>query len=109
VVNNLLSNALKYSKKGSRIDVTCTAANDQVRVEVKDEGIGIKPQDQQKLFERFYRVADEKMKSVSGFGIGLYLASEIVKYHHGTIGLESVEGEGSTFWFTIPLKQPLAN
>jgi two-component system sensor histidine kinase VicK len=71
VIGNLLSNAIKYSEKGSRITVVSKKAEGNVQVSVADEGIGIKPKDQQKLFQRFYRVESEKMKNISGFGIGL--------------------------------------
>ena len=79
VISNLLSNAIKYSEKGSRIIIMSKKMDGNVQVSVTDKGIGIKPKDQQKLFQRFYRVESEKMKNISGFGIGLYLASEIVQ------------------------------
>ena len=66
-------------------------------------GIGIKPKDQEKLFQRFYRVENEQMKHISGFGIGLYLSSEIIQRHKGKIWVESAEGKGSTFFFSLPL------
>jgi two-component system sensor histidine kinase VicK len=102
VISNFLSNALKYSDKESIINVACTREGDNIRVSVTDNGIGIKPKDQEKLFQRFYRVDSDKMKSISGFGIGLYLASEIIQRHKGTIGVESEEGRGATFYFTLP-------
>jgi len=65
--------------------------------------MGIPEKDQPFVFDRFYRVESESMKNKKGFGIGLYICREIIERHHGTIGLESTEGEGSTFWFTLPV------
>jgi len=103
VIGNFLSNAIKYSDKEGMVTVTCETQPGDVRVAVKDEGIGIRYKDQEKLFQRFYRVESDKMKNISGFGIGLYLSSEIIQRHRGTIGLESEENVGSTFYFTLPL------
>ncbi|WP_299590920.1 ATP-binding protein [Mucilaginibacter sp.] len=102
VISNFLSNAFKYSDKGTPISVTSAQQNDSIRVSVTDKGIGIKPRDQEKLFQRFYRVESDKVKNISGFGIGLYLASEIIQRHKGTIGVESEEDMGATFYFTLP-------
>jgi len=103
VITNLLSNAIKYSAKGSPVDIDCVVTADSVRVSIKDQGIGIAKQDQGQLFERYYRVEDDHTKYISGFGIGLYLSAEIVRRHHGTIGVESEKGAGSTFYFILPL------
>lgn len=72
-------------------------------VSVKDEGMGISAEDQKKLFERYSKVEYENMKSISGFGIGLYICSEIIQHHDGEIGVESELGKGSMFWFTLPV------
>ena len=74
-----------------------------VQISIKDEGIGIAKQDQPKLFGRFYRIQNQELKSVSGFGIGLYLSAEIIKLHQGEIWVESDEGQGAVFYFTLPL------
>jgi len=103
VISNFLSNAIKYSDKGSIITVSSKRINDSVQVSVTDEGIGIRHRDQEKLFQRFFRVENDKMKTISGFGIGLYLASEIIQRHKGQIWVESEEGHGSTFYFSLPL------
>ncbi len=103
VVSNLLSNAVKYSPRGKRIEVSCDQLDNHVRVSVRDEGMGIKPHDRDKIFDRYYRVTGNDTQHISGFGIGLYLSAEIVRRHDGEIGLESELEQGSTFWFTLPL------
>ncbi|MDP9079472.1 MAG: ATP-binding protein [Bacteroidota bacterium] len=104
VIGNFLSNALKYSDKECPITVKCSMEDGNLKVSVTDMGIGISPKDQGRVFQRFYRVESEKMRNISGFGIGLYLASEIIHRHKGEIGLESEEGKGSTFYFKLPIE-----
>lgn len=104
VITNFLSNAIKYSDKGCAIIISSKKTGSNVTVSVTDKGIGIKPKDQEKLFQRFYRVESERMKNISGFGIGLYLANEILQLHKGKIGVESEENKGSTFYFSLPLQ-----
>jgi len=103
VINNLLSNAVKYSPRGKLIEISCRQEGKMAIVSVKDEGMGIKPQDIGKLFERFYRVESKHTLAISGFGIGLYLCSEIIQIHEGKIWIESEKGKGSTFYFSLPL------
>lgn len=103
VISNLLSNAVKYSPRGTPITVKCEVMGDEVQVSVSDEGVGIKPNDIEKLFERYYRVETSDSKHISGFGIGLYLSAEIVQRHNGKIWVESEFGKGSTFYFTLPV------
>ncbi|MCC8426512.1 ATP-binding protein [Mucilaginibacter sp. UR6-11] len=104
VMINLLSNAVKYSPTNSTILVDCNVSAGKIKVCIRDQGIGISREDQKKLFNRFYRVRNEKVKTVSGFGIGLYLVSEILRYHDSKIEVESEEGKGSTFWFMLDVK-----
>jgi two-component system sensor histidine kinase VicK len=101
VLINLLSNAIKYSPKGGNITIGCIKNDDDVKIYVRDEGIGIKPADQKRLFDKFYRVKDEKIKTISGFGIGLYLVAEILRCHDTQIKVESTEGAGATFYFMM--------
>lgn len=101
VVSNLLSNAVKYSPSGTDIDVRCEILDGYALVSITDDGIGIDKEDVDKLFNRYYRVG--KHHTISGFGIGLYLSSEIIERHNGKIGVESEIGKGSTFYFEIPL------
>jgi two-component system sensor histidine kinase VicK len=104
VLNNLLSNAIKYSPKGGMVIIGCEKLDKQVKIFVKDEGVGISAEDQKRLFERFYRSRDEQIKTVSGFGIGLYLVSEILRYHGSRIHVESAPGAGATFYFLMDCK-----
>jgi two-component system sensor histidine kinase VicK len=103
VVNNLISNAIKYSSATSAIDIDCHVRSTDVLFSIKDQGIGVNSQDLTKLFDRYYRVQGTQTKTVSGFGIGLYLSAEIIERHGGRIWAESELGVGSTFYFTIPL------
>jgi two-component system, OmpR family, sensor histidine kinase VicK len=103
VISNLLSNSVKYSPKGKNIEVTCKKIGGYAQVSVKDEGMGIKPQDLEKLFDRYYRVETKHTAHISGFGIGLYLSAEIINRHDGKIWAESESGSGSIFYFTLPL------
>ena len=103
VLNNLLTNAVKYSPKNSTIAVSCEAKNGQVVFSIADQGGGISIGDQEKIFERYYRVRTGQAFEVSGFGIGLYLSAEIVERHGGKIWVESEMQQGSTFHFCLPL------
>ncbi len=103
VITNLLNNAIKYSPKGRKIEVNCLLTDNQFLVSVKDEGMGIKAKDAERLFDRYYRVESRHTTNISGFGIGLYLSAEIIKRHNGEIWVESEIGVGSTFYFTIPI------
>lgn len=101
VLINLINNAVKYSPIGSKITVGCNEEQGKIKVYVSDEGLGISAKDQKELFTRFYRVDNEKTKTISGFGIGLYIVSEILKHHKSEINLKSQEGCGSTFYFYL--------
>ncbi|QKJ32891.1 PAS domain-containing protein [Mucilaginibacter mali] len=103
VVTNLISNAVKYSPKGRTVDVECKAEGDKIRVSITDQGMGLKPQDKERVFDRYFRVENNSSKNISGFGIGLYLSAEIIRGHNGHIGVESESENGSTFYFTLPV------
>jgi two-component system sensor histidine kinase VicK len=102
VISNLISNAVKYSPKGSIVKIKCKSTAEEVLVSIKDEGMGIKQQDINKIFDRYYRVQTEHTQHISGFGIGLYLSSEIVGRHEGKIWVESEVEKGSVFYFSLP-------
>lgn len=103
VLVNLLSNATKYSDKTTPIEIDCARIEDNVVVSIRDEGLGIAKEDIEKLFLLHYRVERKETEKISGFGIGLYLCSEIIQRHNGRIWVESDLGKGSTFKFTLPL------
>jgi signal transduction histidine kinase len=100
VVDNFLNNAQKYAA-GSKISVQATIKEDNVLVEVIDEGPGIDPEHTPHLFERFYRVPQQT--SHRGTGLGLYICRKIIEAHSGEIGVESRPGEGTRFYFSLPL------
>ena len=102
VLTNLLSNAIKYSPQARRIDVTSTQEEQYVCVYVKDFGIGIKKEKQEKVFQRFFRVNGLKENIYPGLGLGLYISSEIIKRHDGVMSIKSIKGRGATFCFKIP-------
>lgn len=102
VILNLLSNAVKYSPGNAVVNVTCEQIDSRVFVRVEDKGIGI-PHDMKKsIFTRFVRVKSPEMSKFPGLGLGLYICAEIVSVHGGEIDVESVIGQGSTFWFALP-------
>ncbi len=103
VLGNLLSNAMKYSPVNSVISIQCEEKDGMAVVSITDKGIGIKPDDLKKIFDRFYRVENEQTKTIAGFGIGLYLCSEIISRHRGNIWATSGSEQGSTFFFSLPL------
>ena len=103
VLINLISNAIKYSPISGNILMKSKVEKESVLISVKDEGIGIDKNYQEKIFERFYRVEGKSEKTFPGFGIGLFIASEIIKRHKGNIGVHSKPGKGSQFYFSLPL------
>lgn len=109
VLTNLLSNAIKYSPQTKYIDVTTSNDEQFVSVCVKDYGIGIKKEKHKKIFKRFFRVIGVKEDTYPGLGLGLYISSEIIKRHKGTITIKSTEGRGATFCFKLPLNTSMMN
>jgi hypothetical protein len=102
VLINFLTNATKYSPTCKNINVSTKITDAELQVSVADSGIGISKADQQKIFQRFYRVEGKDEKTFPGFGIGLFIAAEIIQRHHGKIGVESEPGKGSVFYFSLP-------
>jgi signal transduction histidine kinase len=101
VITNIISNAAKYSPGKDKIIVNSLKKDNSIVISFTDFGIGIAIEKISKIFDRFYRV-DEVSKEFSGLGIGLYISSEIIKQHGGKIWAESIEGEGSTFYLSLP-------
>jgi PAS domain S-box-containing protein len=101
VLNNLISNAIKYGPEAEIIEININNVSEFVKVSVRDYGEGINAEDRKRVFERFYRSKDAQ-KRFPGMGIGLYVCDQIIKNHNGTLWVESEKGKGSTFSFTLP-------
>jgi signal transduction histidine kinase len=104
ILMNLLSNAYRYTPSGGSITVSVRLTDDAVLVAVADSGIGIAPEDQERIFERFHRVDNEIVNRQTGTGLGLTIARSLVELHGGRLWLESEFGVGSTFFFTLPIQ-----
>jgi len=105
VLQNLLENAIKYTIEGGKIEIDVKVENDQLLVSITDNGIGI-PKDQVKeIFTKFFRARNAVKQETDGSGLGLYIAKTIVEKNGGKIWFDSVVGEGSTFYFTVPLQE----
>lgn len=101
VVINFITNAIKYAPGTNQVNVTINIKDEKLYLAVKDFGIGISKEQQHKIFDKFYRV-EENSNRFNGLGIGLYICSEIINRHGGTIGVNSVPDEGSEFYFIVP-------
>ena len=106
VISNLVSNAIKFSHEGGVVEVSCEASADNVIISVKDSGIGISTEDQERLFERFYRGTDPVKLRMRGTGLGLYVTRGLIERHHGRVWVKSEAGRGSAFSFALPFEQP---
>ena len=102
VFGNLLANAIRYTPSGGRITVGCGATDEQVWVTVSDTGIGMSPEVQERIFEKFYRSRDARSVEAQGLGLGLALVQELVEAHGGCVEVESAPGQGSTFRVVLP-------
>jgi len=108
VFHNLIGNAIKYSPTAGCIEIGLRFLRDQNQalIWVKDQGIGIAPEEIPLIFKRFHRASNQD-RSLSGFGIGLYLVNEVITRHGGRVWVESMFGKGSTFYITLPLSPPV--
>ncbi len=100
---NLLSNAMKFTGAGGRVTLAARPVGDRVELSVSDTGVGLSEEDQKRVFEKFYQAEDPLTRSTKGTGLGLAITREIVQAHGGKIGLESVRGKGSRFFFSLPI------
>ncbi|WP_338246775.1 sensor histidine kinase [Dictyobacter halimunensis] len=99
---NLINNAIKYSPQAKTVEIDLRTTAETVTISVHDHGLGIPPEQREKIFERFYRAAGAREHAIPGLGIGLYLVAEIVSHYGGTIAVDSQVGHGSTFHVTFP-------
>jgi len=103
VLTNLIGNAIKYSPDGGRIEVGGQSGPDNTALfYVRDQGIGIPPAEQEKIFDRFYRVDNRLARQAPGTGLGLFLVRAVIEAHGGRVWVESTPGQGSTFWVELP-------
>jgi signal transduction histidine kinase len=101
VIVNFVNNALKYAPASEEIAIKVEEVIDTVKISVTDKGAGIPTDDIPHLFDRYYQIKKGNNQA-PGLGLGLYISEQIIKGHGGDIGVDSVLGEGSTFWFTLP-------
>jgi two-component system sensor histidine kinase SenX3 len=104
-VTNLLDNAIKYSEDGQPVQVSAERDGDRVVIAVHDEGIGIPSRDLERIFERFYRVDKARSRVTGGTGLGLSIVRHVAQAHGGEVAVDSIEGQGSTFRFIVPLAE----
>jgi two-component system, OmpR family, sensor histidine kinase VicK len=105
VLDNIISNAIKYSPEGGTITFSLEQKEDEIVVSVKDEGVGIPKENVNKIFDRFYRVDKARSRNLGGTGLGLAIAKEMVTAHGGKIWAKSKEGFGTTIYFTLPIER----
>ena len=105
MVRIFVDNAIKYTQDGGLVELSLSQRKRNVELSVRDTGIGIDAKDQEKIFERFYRVNDDRNRKTGGTGLGLNIAQMIVKRHGGSITLRSVPGKGSVFSICLPLSE----
>jgi two-component system phosphate regulon sensor histidine kinase PhoR len=106
VIFNLLDNALKYSAGNPQINIDMKESGKNVQLVIADSGIGVPAEYQNRVFEKFFRVPTGNLHNAKGYGLGLSYVSHVVKKHEGTLKLESVEGDGSKFFITLPKRKP---
>jgi two-component system phosphate regulon sensor histidine kinase PhoR len=101
VLNNLITNSIKYGKEGGRTHIGLYDMNENILVEVSDNGIGIDQKHLPRIFERFYRADKDRSRELGGSGLGLSIVKHIIEAHHQTLNVRSTKGVGTTFGFTL--------
>jgi two-component system phosphate regulon sensor histidine kinase PhoR len=102
-LTNLIDNAIKFNHESGSIKISSQDQEDKVKIVVEDSGIGIPGKDTPRIFERFYRVDKARSRELGGTGLGLSIVKHIIELHNGNVGVESTEGFGSKFFFTLPI------
>jgi signal transduction histidine kinase len=103
VVENLIDNAIRYIKRGGKIDISLSKRNSFFYFEIKDNGIGIPQEDQKYIFQKFFRSKNVLKYQTQGSGLGLFIVKSVIERSGGKVGFKSQEGQGTTFWFTLPI------
>jgi signal transduction histidine kinase len=106
IFSNLVENAIKYGRDGGRVEVRAERDGPYAAVSVRDDGIGMSPEDREKVFDEFYRARTEQTASITGTGLGLSLVKRLTEMHQGTVSVESALGQGSTFTVNMPVAPP---
>lgn len=104
VIENFLDNAIRYSRKNGKVEIKLEKRDKNLYFEIKDQGIGIPKEDQKHIFQKFFRSSNVSKHQTQGSGLGLYIVKSIIEKSGGKIGFQSKENQGSTFWFTLPLR-----
>ncbi|NLZ38020.1 MAG: cell wall metabolism sensor histidine kinase WalK, partial [Firmicutes bacterium] len=105
VLINLLSNAISFTPAGGKVKISASQEEEWVRISVADSGVGIPPEEQEKVWQRFHKVDKSRTRKLGGTGLGLSIVKQIVEAHGGSVDLKSRPGKGSVFSFTLPLAQ----
>jgi len=109
VITLLLDNAIKYTPAGGQIDISAEARDSLAKLIIRDTGVGIDPQEQSRIFQKWFRSAEPAIREYPGDGLNLYIAKHLIELMGGTIGFKSEPKQGSTFWFTLPIAEPDAS
>ena len=103
ILDNLLDNAIKYTPEGGNVSVNWRSNGSMAQIAVRDSGIGIRPEDQERIFERFYRVDKARSRELGGTGLGLSIVKHLAHSMNGTVAVESEVGKGSVFTVELPV------